>query len=251
VFLKLISLFVLTSLFFGSASLEIHLFGFVYDSANIPMPNVTMVFQSNNIRRTTTTSSRGNYSIKLPCGNYSVNITEPVFLNIIEPTFQITCKLKEVQKDFYTLERLDIFPNIDVLIEDQPNKLTLLNNLTEITEKLDRLTERLEYLNRTLDEVIKKKKLAESTLFFVMLATLLIILFIIIYFRSKKRDILIDEDEEKIIQILKQTKEVTQAELVSKLKFTPSKLSRLLSNLEDKGLIKKTKKGRKNYLELL
>lgn len=72
------------------------------------------------------------------------------------------------------------------------------------------------------------------------------------YFRPKKviSLSLLKEDERKIIETVMEEKEITQKELKERLDFSKAKLSRLLRDLEERGIVKKEPYHRTNMVSL-
>ncbi len=58
----------------------------------------------------------------------------------------------------------------------------------------------------------------------------------------------LDEYETKILDIIKKEKRTTQKEIRSQIPLSEAKISLIISDLEDKGMIRKIKKGRGNIL---
>lgn len=87
--------------------------------------------------------------------------------------------------------------------------------------------------------------------------TILTIVFVsYFYFRSEKKTIsaimpVLKEGEREILKlIIDEGKECKQKEIVDKVDFSKAKVSRILKDLEERNLISKEKKGRKNYIKI-
>ncbi len=86
--------------------------------------------------------------------------------------------------------------------------------------------------------------------FLIVVATIPLMALSYIYFHTKKRDSDYENDEymKALIDFLKKEKRTTQKEINKALPFSEGKISLMLAELEDKGLIKKIKKGRTNII---
>ncbi len=94
-------------------------------------------------------------------------------------------------------------------------------------------------------------------LFLVPIPIIIIIAIIIIfYFYHKKHSVknilpVLTDDERKIMEILlREKKPIDQRQIVKEMDYSKAKVSRLIQNLVDRGLIEKIIKGRKNIIKL-
>ncbi|MFH0832495.1 MAG: hypothetical protein V1900_02110 [Candidatus Aenigmatarchaeota archaeon] len=106
-----------------------------------------------------------------------------------------------------------------------------------------------------IDARIIYEQLFEFSLFpviiiFALIAILLVVLF---FFRRKTiKDMLpvLNEGERKIMEILlKERKGVDQRIIVKEMDYSKAKVSRIIQNLGDRGLIEKIRKGRSNVIK--
>ena len=88
--------------------------------------------------------------------------------------------------------------------------------------------------------------------FFIALMTVLILIggagFALHHKRKQKPVEGLSEDEQKIINILNKKKQVLQSDLVRELNVSPAKTSLLITELENKGLVKREVRGRTNMI---
>ena len=78
-------------------------------------------------------------------------------------------------------------------------------------------------------------------------------IFFIYFFRKRfARDIIpiLTDNERKIVEILlREKKEVNQRSIVRETDYSKSKVSRILRNLESRGLVERSRKGRTNMVK--
>ncbi|MBU0929849.1 MAG: winged helix-turn-helix transcriptional regulator [Nanoarchaeota archaeon] len=86
----------------------------------------------------------------------------------------------------------------------------------------------------------------------IIIAIIGIILFILVrYYKKPKKEELIDKDLDYIIKIIKKEgNRIVQRDLVQKTGLSEAKISLMVTDLENKGIIRKIKKGRANILIL-
>lgn len=65
---------------------------------------------------------------------------------------------------------------------------------------------------------------------------------------NKNANISVDEHEQRVLSIIKKEKRTTQKDLRKEIPLSEAKVSLIISDLEDKGKIRKIKKGRGNIL---
>lgn len=101
----------------------------------------------------------------------------------------------------------------------------------------------------------KRNNVSYTWIYLVLIVVLIFVGFFgFRYFKSKRKDVdkyLLDE-EKKVIQLLKQTdgKGMWQKNIQSSLGFSKAKLSRMIRNLESRGLIEKIPIGNTNKIRL-
>ncbi len=91
------------------------------------------------------------------------------------------------------------------------------------------------------------------TIIIVVIAALAVIFtFFIFRYRTPMKDILpvLTEGERKVIKIVMSEKEVDQRKIVKELDFSKTKVSRIIRDLANRGLVEKTPKGRTNIIRL-
>jgi uncharacterized membrane protein len=110
----------------------------------------------------------------------------------------------------------------------------------------------------TLDTTIVYEQLSEKNEFglfeFIMAGIVIIILIVLFYVRRRpEQDILpvLTPTERKLVQILlREKKDVDQRDIVKELDLSKTTVSRIISNLVNRGVVEKVSKGRKNIIKL-
>jgi uncharacterized membrane protein len=121
-------------------------------------------------------------------------------------------------------------------LEHNYNKKIALNN--KLSEKINELNEKI----KKYEDIINKKNNTIDNLNHILNE-----------YEQTKGEMLMNilTDEEKmIIKLIKEYKEITQKEIVELTGLTKPKVSRIVSDLEERGIIKKVKIGRINKLTL-
>lgn len=80
------------------------------------------------------------------------------------------------------------------------------------------------------------------------------VIFLVLYFRQKTKEAFLEgfrEDERRVIAYLQQKRRALQKDLESEFKFSRAKTTRIVSKLEEKGLLRKRRYGRTNRLSWL
>ncbi|GEM_PF-2450004 len=110
----------------------------------------------------------------------------------------------------------------------------------------------LESLDISYEENESKLHLSIWTaifIFIILVTPLVCISYLYLHKRIKRKRIIeSDEYMSKLIELLKQEKRITQREINKKIPLSEAKISLMLSELEDLGMIKKIKKGRSNII---
>jgi len=220
----------LCAVLFVSISLAATVHGTIYDWATLEPLNGSIV-QINSTPVQQYVSNDGVYSFNLGLGDYE--ITARYYENNsleLETTESITI----TSEGDYVLD-LIMFPSIDL---GEP----LFNETVEFDE-----------------EIVQQE---QNWLGIVILSVVLttIILFIGARFRFGPREYVEEKREEKpkrlpkeskqVLDMIKEEGRITQKELRKKLPWSEAKVSLAVSDLEERGLIKKIKKGRGNILKI-
>lgn len=82
---------------------------------------------------------------------------------------------------------------------------------------------------------------------------MLVVIYLIFIRKSAVREMLpvLTENERKVMEILlKENKEVDQRRIVKEVDFSKAKVSRIIKDLSERGLVDKTRKGRTNIIKL-
>mgnify|MGYP001604237255 CR=1 FL=1 len=90
---------------------------------------------------------------------------------------------------------------------------------------------------------------------YILLILIIILIFIALFIFQRKRTKefisgTLSEDENKILKIIKENKEITQKKISQLAGFSKSKMSKLAKRLEDKGIIKRKRFFKTNKFEL-
>jgi len=99
---------------------------------------------------------------------------------------------------------------------------------------------------------IRFEKLEKTDIVFpLVIAFVIIIFFLIRYYKKREHEKFLmgfSEDERKVIEILKEKKEIYQNKIEKDLHFSRAKMTRIVAKLQEKKLIDKKKKGRTNKI---
>lgn len=188
--------------------------GNIYDYSLEPMTDVVVTVDSS--PRQQIIAKDGSYSFELPDGQYTItaNFVENGLLRYS------TSESIEVSGDgVYTLDIL-MFPALD----DEAG-------LADFEIGLD-------------EEESRFPRYFWALLIAVFAAGLLW------YFKRKKSEPEADETYEKVLAIIRKKRRITQKDIRNAVPMSEAKISLVISELEDKGLIRKIKKGRGNIIIL-
>lgn len=203
--------------------------GTIYDLELNQVNNV--IVEVDSVPKQRLVSDNGEYSFNLPKGSYTITATKYTDIEdyIVEESINI-------EKDGDYILDLFLFPNLDDI---DPLDFDISGDLAE-------------------------PKKSNAWVYIIIIA--LILLVTILIFKSKfkgkkkieekkekeetKEEIEADEALEKIYDIIKKEKRITQKEIRKISNLSESKISLIISQLESEGKIKKIKKGRTNILLL-
>lgn len=90
-------------------------------------------------------------------------------------------------------------------------------------------------------------------LFVIAVVVIAFVAFMFFYFRrGRVEDMLpiLTENERKIMELVIKDKEIDQRKIVKETDFSKAKVSRIIHDLEKRGLVEKTRKGRKNLIKV-
>lgn len=223
--------------------------GTIYDLELNQVNNVIIEVDSTPKQRLV--SNNGEYSFNLPKGSYTITATS--YFNKEENTLQEEITIESDGE--YTLD-LFLFPNLEDidplnfdigkdLAEPKNNKtwiyvlivaliIILIVILKFKPKKVIKLKEEEKEIEKEKvveeKEIEEKKDIEEKT--------------------EIKEEIEPDEILEKVYNIIKKEKRITQKELRKQINLSESKISLVISQLEAEDKIKKIKKGRTNILIL-
>ncbi|MFH1222612.1 MAG: hypothetical protein V1492_06030 [Candidatus Micrarchaeota archaeon] len=187
-----------------------------------------------------------NYSVALPRGNY-----------VITAYYYEGSKLK-----YYSTEKMAVGDNdakFDIILFSPGEWDGFVDTTSEINSS-------------ELDSISSKQSAAQDFTFYLVVAAVIIAVVLLLFWYSKKKKaepaastkpeaksiekeqepFELDEDAKKVLQIIETNEgRMLQRELRDILKFSETKMSLLLSELEVGGLVKRIKKGRGNIIKLI
>ena len=237
----ILALILITCLIFSAQAAKVY--GSIYDFSDFekPLRNVIVEVEENSTRLQYKVSIDGTYFFDVSPGRYLIKAKFYNDNNILE--FSGEEKLNISQPDESRNLDLILFPPID-------SELEYLGDIN-LTGEIE--TNDTDYMNYII----------------IISAALIIILIIIFYIRKKKtktipkidepallpledknvnRDNLPDDLRELYDIILKKGGRTTQKDLRKEVIYGEAKVSLMIADLEDRGLIKKIKKGRSNII---
>lgn len=237
----ILAIFLITCLIFSAQAAKVY--GSIYDFSDFekPLKNVIVEVEENSTRLQYKVSVDGTYFFNVSPGRYVIKAKFYNDNNILE--FSGEEKLNISQPDESRNLDLILFPPID-------SEFEYLGDIN-LTGEIE--TNETDYMNYIL----------------IIPAALIIISIIILYFRKKKRKAISKADEpalpeDKTVKniddelpddlrelydiILKKGGRTTQKDLRKEVIYGEAKVSLMIADLEDRGLIKKIKKGRSNII---
>ncbi len=208
----------------------VFLSGTIYDSDTDQVAkNILMKFSGVNTYQYF--SKTGNFSINVVSGNYTVTL-----LDIMNDTV-----LRQGKEDI----SIDSDSVIDFLIFPSDGDNAYGINVSEVFGS--------ENVESTLIPVAP----SYSSYLWVYLIVFLVLCGMLYYHVFKKKAIqnsstlILTSEEQLIYTLIKKEKIVSQKELRKNVSFSEARVSMILSSLEEKGILKRIKKGNANELELL
>jgi uncharacterized membrane protein len=192
-------------------SLAATIYGTIYDSELNKADNVKVTIDT--IPTQYQISKDSDYSFEVPAGSYTLKAEQYQYNEVIAEMQQ---KLTVNEDGTYRLDII-LFP----ILED------FGENETDFIEAA----------------IIEEQK---TNWFYLLLIPLIIIIFLV--FKKNKPKKQIPEDLEEIYNFIKKQKRTTQKELRKQFPLSEAKISLMVSDLEQRNLIKKIKKGRGNII---
>jgi len=207
-------------------------YGTIYDWSTLE-PLKDCIIEVNSTPAQQLISKDGNYSFQLPIGNYQ--ITAKYYENnslLLESTDKVS-----VVSDGNYLMDIIMFPAIDL---GEP----LFNETDPNLEEQYLFTNQDDWMN---------------IVFFLIVLTVVILL-LASKIRTRKREepgealaeepVKLSKEARQVLEIIQKEQRTTQKELRKKLPWSEAKVSLIVADLEERGLIKKIKKGRGNILKI-
>lgn len=235
----ILAIFLITGLIFSAQAAKVY--GSIYDFSDFekPLNNVIVEIEENSTREQYKVSGDGTYFFNVSPGRYVIKAKFYNENNILE--FSGEEKLNISQPDESRNLDLILFPPID-------SEFEYLGDIN-LTGEIE--TNETDYMNYII----------------IILTALIIISIILFYIRKKKQKGISKTDEppeEKAVKnisdklpddlrelydiILKKGGRTTQKDLRKEVIYGEAKVSLMIADLEDRGLIKKIKKGRSNII---
>ncbi len=239
----ILAIFLVTSLIFSAQAAKVY--GSIYDFSDFekPLENVLVEVEENSTRLQYKVSGDGTYFFNVSPGKYVIKAKFYNDNNILE--FSGEEKLNISQPDESRNLDLILFPPID-------SEFEYLGDIN-LTGEIE--TSETDYMNYII----------------IISAALIIISIIIFYIRKIKRKSISKTDEPALLPpedknvnnisenlpddlrelydiILKKGGRTTQKDLRKEVIYGEAKVSLMIADLEDRGLIKKIKKGRSNII---
>ncbi len=170
-------------------------------------------------------TENGEYSFYVPNGEYTVKA------NLIEDTIIIESASHDIEINDEGEFVVDL-----ILLPSLEEELSLIEESEEIVVNEDVFNGKTDFL-----------------IYIVLITTVILIFFLYLIYKklTTKKEEISDDDEKKIIKIIKDNQNrITQKELIKETLFSKTKMSLIIADLKDKGVIRKIKKGRGNILIL-
>ncbi|MCS7122953.1 MAG: winged helix-turn-helix transcriptional regulator [Candidatus Aenigmarchaeota archaeon] len=110
----------------------------------------------------------------------------------------------------------------------------------------------IDFLTKVYIEMLENKKtdFAQAIYFVLPLIIALAILLYLKLVREKTVISILNENEKKIVELLKKKKKIIQKDLVQYLDLSKAKISRIVKEMEKRGIIEIERRGRNNILKL-
>jgi uncharacterized membrane protein len=214
-----------------SISLAATIYGTTYDWSTLEPLN-DCIIEVNSTPAQQLISKDGNYSFHLPIGSYS--ITAKYYENnslLLESTDKVS-----VVSDGSYLMDIIMFPAIDL---GEP----LFNETDPNLEEQYLFTNQDDWMN--------------IVFFSIALIAVALLVASKLRTRKEKSEEVVEEkpgrlskEAKQVLEIIQKEQRLTQKELRKKLPWSEAKVSLIVADLEERGLIKKIKKGRGNILKV-
>jgi len=191
--------------------------GNLYDYSLEPLNNVILTVDTQ--PRQQYISRDGTYSFELAPGDYTLRATLSENKQLI---YSAEESINISDSGHYVFDII-MFPSVDtdeVLTDD------LYIDLSDIAERKD----------HTLQYLI-------GGLIFLVLA-------IVIWFMKREPKVSTDETYDLVLEIIRKHRRISQKEIRKALPVSEAKISLVITELEDKGIVQKVKKGRGNVIIL-
>ncbi|MBW2999844.1 hypothetical protein KY339_04170 [Candidatus Woesearchaeota archaeon] len=213
----------MTLLLFANLCYAATIHGTIYDFNLDPLDDVVITVNSTPTQRFI--AKNGTYSFELSPGSYLLEAS-------------------------HSSEGINYYAEENILISKEGSYVIDLFLLPDLSEEEELLNESETIITEDIEE--EKISYTPHIIISVVLVIVIIILFVLLKLKEKKKPAEeLTSDIEKVIKIIKQAGgRITQKELRKQMPLSEAKISLLITELEDKDIIKKIKKGRGNILIL-
>jgi len=217
--------------FMLSISLAVTLHGTIYEWSTLE-PLKDCIIEVNSTPAQQLISKDGNYSFQLPIGNYQITAKYYENNSLLLESMD---KVSVVSDGIYLLDII-MFPAIDL---GEP----LFNETDPNLEEQYLFTDQNNWMN----------------IAFFSIALTAVILLLASKIRTRKngpgealaeKPAKLSKETRQVLEIVQREQRLTQKELRKKLPWSEAKVSLVVADLEERGLIKKIKKGRGNILKI-
>jgi uncharacterized membrane protein len=223
--MKKILLSILMFLLFANLCSAATIHGTIYDFNLDPLDDVVITVNSTPTQRFI--AKNGTYSFDLSPGSY----------------------LLEAE---HSSEGINYYAEENIVIRKEGSYVIDLFLLPDLSEEEELLNESETIVTEDIEE--EKISYTPYIIVLVVLVIIIIILFVLLKLKEKAKKKPAEEltsDIEKVISIIKESGgRITQKELRKQMPLSEAKISLLITELEDKEIIRKIKKGRGNILIL-
>lgn len=140
-----------------------------------------------------------------------------------------------------------IFPSKYFLATDPSGRRIVVSWKLDNNGKIDFLTKII--VEIPLEE--KKTGLTQIVSYFAFpIVIILIVFYYLKFLRKETIESILNENERKIVEILREKKKIVQKDLVQYLELSKAKVSRMVKDMEKRGIIEVERRGRNNILKL-
>ncbi|MCK4319866.1 hypothetical protein KAW38_04830 [Candidatus Micrarchaeota archaeon] len=179
-------------------------------------------------------SGEENHQLMVKEGNYSIELREGEYV---------------IEGFYYEEEELIYYAKYELEVGGEPLRFDVVLFSAEIFEYIPTI-----YIDEIELDELEIEEETDFTYVWVGIGIILILFIVLLLFRTKKKKAKpeeLDEDCKTVLRIVNENEgRITQKEIREILNWSDSKLSLVVSELEQLELIKRIKKGRKNIIKV-